>query len=193
MHRFYLGQWWGIFYLLLVWTGIPAVIALIEGIVIACTSDEKWDAKYNQGASSGSSGAGIVVVVIVAVFGAIAMLGILAAIAIPGYQDYVNRAKVVAAVAFITQATPLVREYLEVNRQVPASLAMAGVTGELPAMIREVVINQKTGVILVTMQGSAGINEKAFSFTPNADASNHITWQCAGHTLENKTLPTQCR
>ena len=46
IHRFYLGQWWGIFYLLFCWTGIPTLIGLIEGIVFLTRSDEEWKAKY---------------------------------------------------------------------------------------------------------------------------------------------------
>ena len=46
IHRFYLGQWWGLFYLLLCWTFIPMIIALVEGIVFFCTSDDDWNAKY---------------------------------------------------------------------------------------------------------------------------------------------------
>ena len=37
IHRFYLGQWWGIFYLLLFWTTIPALIAFVEGIIFLAT------------------------------------------------------------------------------------------------------------------------------------------------------------
>jgi TM2 domain-containing membrane protein YozV len=46
IHRFYLGQWWGLFYLLLCWTFVPAIIALVEGIVFFCTNDDAWNAKY---------------------------------------------------------------------------------------------------------------------------------------------------
>lgn len=46
IHRFYLGQWWGIFYLLFVWTFIPPFIALIEAIVFFLTSDASWEQKY---------------------------------------------------------------------------------------------------------------------------------------------------
>ncbi len=47
IHRFYLGQWWGIFYILFCWTFIPAIIAGIEGIVFLCSDDESFDRKYN--------------------------------------------------------------------------------------------------------------------------------------------------
>jgi TM2 domain-containing membrane protein YozV len=48
IHRFYLGQWWGLFYLLFFWTFVPAIIALIEAIVFFCTNDAVWEQKYGQ-------------------------------------------------------------------------------------------------------------------------------------------------
>jgi len=46
IHRFYLGQWWGIFYLLFCWTFIPSIVAFIEAIVFLVTDDATWNAKY---------------------------------------------------------------------------------------------------------------------------------------------------
>ncbi len=46
VHRFYLGQWWGIFYLLFCWTLIPSIVSFIEGIVFLVTDDLAWQAKY---------------------------------------------------------------------------------------------------------------------------------------------------
>lgn len=46
IHRFYLGQWWGIFYLLFIWTYIPVIIALIEAIIFFLTNDADWEKKY---------------------------------------------------------------------------------------------------------------------------------------------------
>jgi TM2 domain-containing membrane protein YozV len=46
IHRFYLGQWWGIFYILFWISAIPSIISIIEGIVFLCTSDENWNQKY---------------------------------------------------------------------------------------------------------------------------------------------------
>lgn len=48
-HKFYLGKiWLGIAYALFVWTMIPALLALIDLIVLALMSDEKFNLKYNQ-------------------------------------------------------------------------------------------------------------------------------------------------
>ncbi|MDI6770837.1 MAG: NINE protein [Anaerolineales bacterium] len=46
IHRFYLEQWWGLFYLLFFWTFIPTIIALVEAIVFFCTNDDAWNQKY---------------------------------------------------------------------------------------------------------------------------------------------------
>jgi len=47
VHKFYLGQTgMGIAYLLFCWTGIPALIALIEGILYLVKSDDEFAALY---------------------------------------------------------------------------------------------------------------------------------------------------
>lgn len=46
-HKFYLGQiGWGLLYLLFCWTGVPALIAFIEGILILTMSAEDFHAKF---------------------------------------------------------------------------------------------------------------------------------------------------
>ncbi|MDT8206747.1 TM2 domain-containing protein [Serratia nevei] len=50
IHKFYLGmKWWGLFYLLFCWTGIPAIVGFIEGIIYLFQSEEKFNQKYNPG------------------------------------------------------------------------------------------------------------------------------------------------
>jgi TM2 domain-containing membrane protein YozV len=46
VHRFYLGDWWGIFYLLFCWTFIPGIVAFIEGIIFLTMKDDAWNAQY---------------------------------------------------------------------------------------------------------------------------------------------------
>ena len=43
IHKFYLGKiGMGILYLLFCWTGIPAIVGLIEGIIYLCSNDENF-------------------------------------------------------------------------------------------------------------------------------------------------------
>ncbi|CAH0242500.1 hypothetical protein SRABI70_02757 [Pseudomonas sp. Bi70] len=90
-HRFYLGQWWGLFYLLFWGTGIPSLISIIEAIVFFCTSEQKWNAKY--GRSKGSAW----LIGLAGGFAMLVVIGVLAATAIPAYQQYVQRAKAAQA------------------------------------------------------------------------------------------------
>jgi len=47
-HKFYLGQpLWGILYALFFWTWIPAILAILEIIILLCTSDESFKQKYS--------------------------------------------------------------------------------------------------------------------------------------------------
>lgn len=49
VHRFYLGQVGrGILYLLFFWTGIPAIIGLIDSIIFFSMDQDEFDYKYNR-------------------------------------------------------------------------------------------------------------------------------------------------
>lgn len=48
VHKFYLGKiGMGILYLCFCWTGIPALLGLIEGIVYLCSNDENFQLKHH--------------------------------------------------------------------------------------------------------------------------------------------------
>lgn len=56
VHKFYLGQTGtGIVYLIFCWTGVPWFLALIDGVILLCTSDRVFNAKYNHRELSASS------------------------------------------------------------------------------------------------------------------------------------------
>ena len=48
-HKFYLGEFvWGLLYMAFCWTFIPAIIALIEFVILLAMTDEQFNKKYNQ-------------------------------------------------------------------------------------------------------------------------------------------------
>jgi TM2 domain-containing membrane protein YozV len=98
IHRFYLNRpVSGIIYLLLCWTGIPSLIASVETIIYAFTSQQNWARKYNNGLISAP--AHILAKLLALVFPIVFVIGILAAIAIPAYQHYKARAAYVSVQA----------------------------------------------------------------------------------------------
>lgn len=80
----------GRFYLIFSWTGIPCFIALIEFVIYAATSSDRLQEKYS------ARGDGVVIAIIAGGVGFIFLVGILAAIAIPQFAAYRNRANQVA-------------------------------------------------------------------------------------------------
>lgn len=49
IHKFYLGQiGWGIIYVVFCWTGIPAIVGIVEGIIYLTYTDEAFQTKYNR-------------------------------------------------------------------------------------------------------------------------------------------------
>ncbi len=48
VHKFYLGRvGWGVVYLILSWTWIPAILGIIEGIIYFTMSDKDFHVKYS--------------------------------------------------------------------------------------------------------------------------------------------------
>lgn len=213
IHRFYLGQWWGVFYLLFIWTGIPGLVAFIEGLVFLFSSQERWDAKYNQGYRSDSSPALAAVAVMLAVLVLFFMVGILAAIAIPAYQDYTIRAQVSEGLQLAEPVRAAVAKELAAGR-VPAGSGVAGVPEE-PGGVHVSGISVNGGRVDITFGGNAHarIAGHTLSLTPylhERDEGNfEVMWRCgyapvpksAGREvaeysagdIEPRYLPSACR
>ncbi len=193
VHRFYLGQWWGIFYVLLFWTLIPGLVALVEAIVFLCTSDKNWDAKYNKGVpSSGGSSAAIIIGVVVGVFFLIAIIGILAAIAIPQFSEYQNKAKLKVAYTEGNKATTKVGAYFEKNKVFPKTLEEAGAFSDATSEhISKLSIDPATGTVSVSLKGSP--KNRSLLFVPSLDADKKMTWECSGDGISKNKLPKECQ
>lgn len=106
-HKFYVrknGQ--GVAYLLLCWTGIPWLVALIEFFIFAFTDSEELRKKYPE-----SAGVGLIIGVTAAGIAFVMFVGILAAIAIPNYIAYKNKAYDGAATQEIRNAYTAAQAY----------------------------------------------------------------------------------
>jgi type IV pilus assembly protein PilA len=123
----------------------------------------------------------------------VAIIGILAAIAIPAYQDYTIRAKVSEGVNMASAAKASVSEFrLSMNRW-PAANASAGLS--TAASIRSKYVNSvgvAAGVITVAVNPtSTGAGAGNIVLTPTF-ANNSVDWVCTG-TIAGKYLPANCR
>lgn len=188
-HKFYLGKWWqGALYLVFFWTWIPALIALIEFIVYCFTSEDRLNEKYS------AHGTAAVVVVIVG-FLFIFVIGVLAAVAIPAYQDYTHRARSAGAILSTSPWRVAVGEHYAEHKRLPDSTADLdrSLVPQDPGDKHSTLALGANGVITVTFLPSAGsMAGKTILFRPQAEGSGLI-WDCTGGTLEPKYRPATCR
>lgn len=126
----------------------------------------------------------------------VAIIGILAAIAIPAYQDYVVRAKVSEGLNLASSAQVAVAETLQSTGAYPANQAKAGLasSGSITGNnVSSVAVADDTGVITVTYSGAANgpLTGKTLILTPSTTAGS-LKWKCSGG-LASKYLPANCR
>jgi type IV pilus assembly protein PilA len=124
----------------------------------------------------------------------VAIIGILAAVALPAYQDYTIRARVSEGISLAEGMKTTVSENISANGGVIAAGACAGtntvVTGA--TAVSSITCTDTTGVIEVTMNAKAA--SVVFRLTPSAGAGNPISWICAvTAAANNKYMPTTCR
>jgi len=127
----------------------------------------------------------------------VAIIGILAAVAIPSYQDYTTRAKVSEGYAGAMAIKTAVAEYHASNAEFPTNLASVGITTTVEGTNYKTIAIGAAGVITVTYNkiGSAVANNATVVLTPNATGGN-ITWACTGSdggTVATKYRPQTCR
>jgi len=128
----------------------------------------------------------------------VAIIGILAAIAIPAYQDYTIRAQVSEGLNLSGGAKAAVTEYFQDRGTMPTTNALAGLADgdEIQGKyVDEVLVTN--GVIGVQYGNSAHqiIQGQHLELTPDTGMAGSVQWECAtaGTEIENKHLPAACR
>jgi type IV pilus assembly protein PilA len=122
----------------------------------------------------------------------VAIIGILAAVAIPAYQDYTVRARVTEGLSLASAAKTLVSE----NAANGSALASGFNAPAATSNVTSVAVSD-AGVITVTYTTKAGGGTIIISPSPALVAgtppTDRITWSCTGGTLAAKYRPAECR
>ncbi len=124
----------------------------------------------------------------------VAIIGILAAVAIPSYQDYTKRAHVSEGMALVSHARSTVAEYLAAQGTWPTTNTQAGLAG--PASVTGNAVTSvsigASGSITVTYNTKVSSAATTILFNPT-DTGGGITWNCQGGDVPSKLRPANCR
>jgi type IV pilus assembly protein PilA len=128
----------------------------------------------------------------------VAIIAILAAIAIPAYQNYLIRSQVSEGFSLAEGAKAAVWDFFSNGGTLPTNNSSAGLAS--PASISGRYVSSVTvtnGVISVAFQGPDANTALSgsgghLSLSPVTSA-NSVTWTCTPSTISGKYLPTSCR
>ncbi len=124
----------------------------------------------------------------------VAMIGVLAAVAIPAYQDYTIRAKVSGGLALASEAKIAVMTFYLDHEEACSSNAQCGIAspGEFSNdAVRSVSIGE--GAVVTVEFSAPTINGESILLEPYLDDNGGLNWACTGGTLAAKYRPSSCR
>lgn len=135
----------------------------------------------------------------------IAIVGILAAVALPRYQEYTVRAKVAEMLLAAQPGKLAVAESVQTNNAMPATTALTldsvastyvkGVAYAYGSLTGTTAT--ATGIVTVTGAGDPNLKDKTLALTGSYDsATGQLTWVCTAGTTDGiaqKFLPASCK
>ena len=126
----------------------------------------------------------------------IAIVGILAAVALPAYQDYTVRAKISEPLAILGEGKTSVSEYFIANGELPASATAAGIRTSIGTDLVSA-LSYSAGNLTVTLATNTGLQDasaESIVFSLIDSTSGTLEYKCKpGSSMPAKYLPANCR
>ncbi|MBA3582770.1 MAG: pilin [Gammaproteobacteria bacterium] len=128
----------------------------------------------------------------------VAIIGILAAIALPAYQDYLVRARVTEGLSMAASAKTTVAENAASATPLNSGWSAPAVTDNVGG----VDLDDTNGTITISYTDASGGNGKTITLVPTDDngalvsgtpPTGSIKWDCTGGDLDAKYRPANCR
>ena len=118
----------------------------------------------------------------------VAIIGILAAVALPAYQDYTVRAKVSEVIMAASSAKTTIAEMAQTNGTLPSTASIASLSSKYVASV-----SYTSPTITATSRSLPTGADGTITLTGTFAASTgQITWVCGG-SIPQKYRPASCK
>ena len=126
----------------------------------------------------------------------VAIIGILAAVALPAYQDYTVRAKTSEVVLAASGGKTAVAEAYQTLGHMPLNLTSAGFTTQVSPYVSSVdyatISASQASITATASTKESKISGSTVTLNGSANTEGVISWTCSGSILP-KYLPANCR
>ena len=131
----------------------------------------------------------------------VAIIGILAAVALPAYQDYTVRAKVSEVILAASSAKVAVAEAAQAGGSMGAITAVTSQASKFVASVGYTTTDASNGVITAVAQGDSNIVGKGVQFAGVLQPNGQVIWTCSSApaagsitaVMDAKYLPASCK
>jgi type IV pilus assembly protein PilA len=130
----------------------------------------------------------------------VAIIGILAAVALPAYQDYTTRAKVSEMILAASSAKTVVSEAAATLTVMPnvASANIALQASKYVASVSYTKNSSSVGFVQVVGAGDNNITAKGLAMTGTLGSNGQVDWTCGtlnvtGTKMDKKFRPASCQ